>query len=274
MNTHSKKIKYFQYAAKEFNLYETEIVEENPVSLSVNGKEWLTFMCTPSDLEELGAGFLFNEGIINSINEVASIQLCHSGANIDIWLTKDARKPKNWFRTSGCSGGMSIINFEELSFGTKNSKQHKLVLNPNQVNDLVKMLFKSQSLYRKYGGVHTSALCSSHEVIVSKEDIGRHNTLDKIAGHCLLNDIEMSSGIIVSTGRISSEMIQKCIRMGVNLVISRTSPSSISIQLAEKFNITLIGYARSNQFRIYANENGINSGSLASTLKKLHSKRK
>lgn len=267
MNNQSKKVKYYQYSKQVFNLDETEIVTENPVSLSVNGIDWLTFMCTPTELEELGAGFLFNEGIINSLNEIETIQLCHSGANIDIWLNRDAIKPKNWYRTSGCAGGVSSINFDEINIEVKSPNRIRGILKPEQVNEIIEMLFKSQNLYRKYGGVHTSALCFSNKVMVSKEDIGRHNTLDKIAGHCVLNELEMSGGLIVSTGRISSEMIQKCIRMGVNIVISRTSPSSLSIQLAKKFDITLIGYARRNQFRIYANEEGIDFGSFTEKLK-------
>ncbi len=266
MNKQPNKFKYYQYSKQVFILDETEIVTENPVSLSVNGIEWLTFMCTPTELEELGAGFLFNEGIINSFKEIESIQLCHSGANIDIWLNKDAKKPKNWYRTSGCTGGVSSINFDEINIEYKSTNRVRGILKPEQVNGLVEMLFKSQKLYRKYGGVHTSALCFSNKVMVSKEDIGRHNTLDKIAGYCVLNELEMSGGLIVTTGRISSEMIQKCIRMGVNTVISRTSPSSLSIQLAKKFDITLIGYARRNQFRIYANEVGIDFGSFTEKL--------
>ncbi|MFN2127239.1 MAG: formate dehydrogenase accessory sulfurtransferase FdhD [Anaerolineales bacterium] len=258
MNPHPKKIKYIQYLSKEFSLNEAEIVEENPISLSVNGDDWLTFMCTPTDLKELGAGFLFNEGVISNFREIESIRLCQSGANIDIWLNKTFRKPKNWFRTSGCTGGVSSINFEEINIQVGSSTRNKTNLNPEQVEKLVELLFKSQNLYRKYGGIHTSALCFSDQITVSKEDIGRHNTLDKIAGFCLLNSLEMNDGIIVTTGRISSEMIQKCIRMGVSNVISRTSPSSLSIQLAKKFDITLIGYARKNQFRIYSNENRIN----------------
>ena len=114
------------------------------------------------------------------------------------------------------------------------------------------MLFDSQELYRETGGVHTSALSDGEQVILAAEDIGRHNTLDKIAGLCLMEDTWPEKRVLITTGRISSEMLQKSVRMGAKVVASRTSPSSMSIELAEAWGITLIGYARRNRFNLYA----------------------
>jgi FdhD protein len=124
-------------------------------------------------------------------------------------------------------------------------------LTRQQIGQLIGELFESQDLYRKTGGVHTSALSDGQKIYIVAEDIGRHNTLDKIAGRCLLEKIEMPRRILLTTGRISSEMIQKAGRIGAAIVISRTSPSSLSIQLAERWGITLIGYARRNRFNLY-----------------------
>jgi FdhD protein len=101
------------------------------------------------------------------------------------------------------------------------------------------------------GGVHSSCLCDGQEAIITCEDIGRHNTLDKLAGRYLMGSYNVSKKVIVSTGRISSEMLQKSARIGAAFVISRTSPSSLSIELADHFGITLIGYAHRNQFNVY-----------------------
>ena len=129
---------------------------------------------------------------------------------------------------------------------------NSVTLTPEQVTDLIGKLFEAQDLYRRSGGVHTSALSDGREMLVTCEDIGRHNSLDKIAGRCLLEDIQPQRRILLTTGRISSEMLQKSARMGASVIISRTSPSSLSIRLAERWGVTLIGYARRTGFRIYA----------------------
>ena len=121
----------------------------------------------------------------------------------------------------------------------------------NQVRSLVERLFDSQELYRKTGGVHTSILTDGDQVTILAEDIGRHNSLDKIAGRLLLEEVEFTQRLLLTTGRISSDMLQKAARIGAGIVISRTSPTSMSVELAEKWGITLIGYARRDRFNLY-----------------------
>jgi FdhD protein len=124
---------------------------------------------------------------------------------------------------------------------------------PETIGQLVEMLFASQELYRETGGVHTSALSDGEKIVFVAEDIGRHNTLDKIAGLCLMNNIWPETRILITTGRISSEMLQKAARLSAPILISRTSPSSLSIEMAERYGITLIGYARTHRFNVYSN---------------------
>jgi FdhD protein len=130
---------------------------------------------------------------------------------------------------------------------------NRLEVQPDAIGDLVEKLFESQSLYRETGGVHTSALSNGEKILVAAEDIGRHNTLDKIAGLCLMKGVFPEQRILITTGRISSEMLQKAARMQAPILISRTSPSSLSIEMAERYGITLIGYARRHRFNVYAN---------------------
>jgi FdhD protein len=124
---------------------------------------------------------------------------------------------------------------------------------PEAMEELVEMLFESQQLYRETGGVHTSVLSDGEKVLLSAEDIGRHNTLDKIAGLCLMGNVWPETRILITTGRISSEMLQKAARLQAPILISRTSPSSLSIEMAERYGITLIGYARRQRFNVYSN---------------------
>ena len=124
---------------------------------------------------------------------------------------------------------------------------------PETVTHLLEEFLEAQVLYRETGGVHTSALSDGKKILVSADDIGRHNTLDKISGLCLMNGIAPETRILLTTGRISSEMLQKAARMKAPVLISRTSPSSLSIEMAERYGITLIGYARTHRFHVYAN---------------------
>ena len=241
-------VKYLQYSNADVEMISTEVIVETPVSLTVNAEIWLTFMCTPVDLEALAVGFLFNEGVIRTMDEVASVRLCEAGDNVDVWLYHNADKPDKWRRTSGCTGGFTSL--EEDAYITPVSNGG--VLPANRIGDLIALLFESQQLYRQSGGVHTSGLSDGKAMLIVTEDIGRHNTLDKLAGRCLMEAISPTGKLILTTGRISSEMLQKAARMGVSILISRTSPSSLSIELAERLGVTLIGYARRNRFNVYS----------------------
>ena len=246
-----KAIQYERYEFRKWEHHDAETIVETPVSLTVNGKVWLTFMCTPVYLEELAVGFLYNEGIIDSMNEVVDVRPCEHGDNVDVWLNRSVEQPESWRRTSGCTGGVTAVDLlakPDVHFGW-----NRLEVQPEAVGELVEQLFESQSLYRETGGVHTSALSDGEKILLAAEDIGRHNTLDKIAGLCLRNNIWPENRILITTGRISSEMLQKAARMDAPILISRTSPSSLSIEMAERYGITLIGYARRHRFNVYSN---------------------
>jgi FdhD protein len=251
MITPQKEIKYERYEFKKWEHFNAETIVEMPVSLTVNGEVWLSFMCTPVNLEALAVGFLFNEGMIESMEEVEDVRVCEHGDNVDVWLSHAAEQPASWRRTSGCTGGVTAVDL--LAKPNVSFDGNRLEVQPEVIGRLVEMLFESQSLYRETGGVHTSALSGGENLILSAEDIGRHNTLDKIAGLCLMKNIFPEKRILITTGRISSEMLQKAARMQTPILISRTSPSSLSIEMAERYGITLIGYARKHRFNVYSN---------------------
>jgi FdhD protein len=251
MITPQKSIHYEQYEYHKWKPFDAETIVETPVSLTVNADVWITFMCTPVNLEALAVGFLYNEGIIEKMDEVFDVRVCKHGDNVDVWLNHEAEQPTSWRRTSGCTGGVTAVDL--LAKPNVSFDSNQLKVEPEAVGRLVEMLFESQSLYRETGGVHTSALSDGEKILISAEDIGRHNTLDKIAGLCLLNNIWPGSRILITTGRISSEMLQKAARLNAPILISRTSPSSLSIEMAERYGITLIGYARKHRFNVYSN---------------------
>ena len=251
MLTPQQPVHYDRYEFRKWEPFDAETIVESPVSFTVNGQVWLTSMCTPVNLEAMAVGFLFNEGVITSMSEVEDVRICEHGDNVDIWLSHNVEQPQSWRRTSGCTGGVTAVDAlarVDVSFDT--GSPHIL---PETVGHLIDMFFEHQELYRETGGVHTSALSDGDKILFVAEDIGRHNTLDKIAGLCLMNDLWPETRILISTGRISSEMLQKAARIQAPILISRTSPSSLSIAMAERYGITLIGYARRDRFNVYSN---------------------
>ena len=211
-------------------------------------KHGLPSCAPPPILKPLRLAFSLTKELSTDAEELASVRVCPAGDNIDVWLTHNAEKPKNWKRTSGCTGGVTAI---ETSIPVSIPVEYNFSLPAERVGILIGDLFDAQELYRTMGGVHTSALSDGVSILVTAEDVGRHNALDKIAGRCLLERISPQNPILLTTGRISSEMLQKAARIGAPIAISRTSPTSLSIQMAEQLGITLIGYARRTSFKLY-----------------------
>ncbi|MBT4511560.1 MAG: sulfurtransferase FdhD, partial [Chloroflexi bacterium] len=130
--------------------------------------------------------------------------------------------------------------------------ESNLVVSPEKVLSQMKQFQEQMDLYRISGGVHTSALSDPINLLVISEDIGRHNTMDKIQGECLVRKLETRDGLLLCTGRVSSEMLLKASRMQVPIIASLTSPTGRAVSLARDLGITLVGYARSNRLTVYS----------------------
>ena len=228
---------------------EGEVIEEGFVSIFVNGEELATVMCSPREQRQLALGFLCNEGIINSMADVRAAHVCPSGACVDVWLTRsDFVRPTRLILTSGCGGG---VTFDDLS-KVQEPLESALTIGPQRLAELLIEMQQRATLYARSRGVHTAALSDGEKIIVLAEDVGRHNTIDRLRGACLIEQIDSRDTILLCTGRISSEMINKAARMGCPIIASRTSPTSMSVQLAREWNITLAGYVRRDQMKVYA----------------------
>jgi FdhD protein len=225
-----------------------EVIEEVFVSLHVNGQELATLAATPIRQDWLAVGLIANEGMIASKDEVRAVHICPSGLCVDVWLTHEIEMPRKRILTSGCGGG---VTFDDLT-GVQPPLDSDLTVPAGQLHGLMEQLQSVAHLYRRTRGVHTGALFRNGEMLSSAEDVGRHNTLDKVRGDCLLRGVDTRDGILLSTGRISSEMMNKAVKMGCPIVASRTSPTSLSVQLARAWNITLVGYLRRGRLLVYA----------------------
>ncbi|MFQ5399323.1 MAG: formate dehydrogenase accessory sulfurtransferase FdhD [Anaerolineae bacterium] len=224
------------------------VVEEGLACISVNGRELATFMCSPRELEWLALGFLYNEGIIQGLDDVRQIRPSKSRTCVDVWL-KDVNTelPRRAIITAGCGGG---VTFDDLS--QRHEPLHAdLRAEPAQLAALMRQLQLGAELYRRARGIHTAVLADHERILLQVEDIGRHNCLDKLAGAALQQGMETRGKILLSSGRISSEMINKARRMENPIVCSRTSPTSLSVALAKVWNITIVAYLRQDRMRIY-----------------------
>ncbi len=228
---------------------DAEVIEEGFVSIFVNGAELATVMCSPREQDRLAIGFLANEGLIHTLDDVRAVHVCPSGACVDVWLTRsDFVRPNRLILTSGCGGG---VTFDDLT-KTVEPLQSTLTIAPDKLAQLLIDMQQRATLYARSRGVHTAALSDGESIIVLAEDVGRHNTIDKVRGACLIEQIDPRDKILLCTGRISSEMINKAARMGCPIVASRTSPTSMSVKLAREWNMTLAGYVRRDQMKVYA----------------------
>lgn len=229
---------------------EGEIIEESLISIYVNGVELASLMGTPLQQEAFAIGFLKNEGLIESLDEISISFVSDLGCCVDIWLDHEFVKPERLIITSGCGGG---ITFDDPRIGIE-PIESDLVVEPGMIWEAFRRLQPPNSLYARSRGVHAAGLYDSanQRMLVVVEDVGRHNTIDKIAGICLQEEIDPQGNVLLVTGRISSEMIRKAAKMGCPVVASRTSPTSMSVEMARGWNITLIGYVRSGRMRVYS----------------------
>lgn len=252
----AQRVTYTGYYDAESRPVRGVVPTEAMVTLHVNGEPLVRLICTPTQLKDLALGFLFNEGLIDDLDDVAVAELCGDGDGVDIWLEHDIERPELRTITSGCSGGTT---FEEVRH-SQHAVESGLVITAEDVTALMEGLSDAASVYRRAGGVHTAALAFPERedpLTCVAEDVGRHNTLDKIAGACLREGTSTRGGVLLSSGRISSEMVSKAARMGVPVVVSRTSPTSLSIELARAWRIALIGYTRRRSFRVYTGEDRV-----------------
>jgi FdhD protein len=238
---------YQQLTSEGWSAVDSGVPEEAPLSIYVNGLELATFMCTPVQQDALALGFLANEGLISGLDEVVVIHVCGAGTCVDVWLNHSVKRPERSIVTSGCGGGLT---FDDLSEQIKPLDSNRCV-KPSQIQRMMRQLNSAGQLYREVRGVHTSALTDGERLLLLAEDVGRHNTLDKLRGLALLKGLETQDLILLSSGRISSEMLNKAAGMGVPVIASRTSPTSLSVALAQAWGITLIGYARQSRLNVY-----------------------
>ena len=227
-----------------------EVVREQPLVIYVNGTKFLTLLCTPLKLDCLVVGYLWLEKVIASLDEIARLDVSEVDGRADVTLTREVELPSERILTSGCGGGITFRIDPRLFPRIRSS----LRVRPQQLFERMKELFAAAVNYRASRGIHGAALSDGNRLLVVAEDVGRHNAVDKLMGEALLTGIPTADRILLSTGRISSEMLLKAARMGVPLVASRTSPTEMAVSLAEQLGITVVGYLWPESLNVYAGD--------------------
>lgn len=206
VNGTTPRVTCHSFSEEEWRQETVSVPGEMALTIFINDRETVTVLCTPTKLTQLVLGFLYSEGVIDGINEIASMRVCEEELVADVRLTNtEYKEPVRRVLTSGCSGG---IGFEIPA----QQVDSDLAVTPEEVLSLMKQRYQQQSLFQR-GGIHSSAPCDRQQIRVLAEDIGRHNTLDKITGECLMRKLPTRDGILLTTGRISSEMLLKAARM-------------------------------------------------------------
>ena len=239
---------YHVYEHGQWSQVQSAIVEEVTLCVHVNGKELATYQCSPVDQEAMAIGFLRAEDFIEGLHDIELIELSHSGTCVDVWLRRPVTMPERTIQTSGCGGG---VTFDDLT-RQRPPLAAQIAVSPDQIVARYQEFAAGQTLYPLTRGVHASALCTPEAILLLAEDVGRHNTLDKLWGKAMRQGIATDGCMIMTTGRISSEMLGKAAKMGVPVIVSRTSPTSRSVALAQAWNITVAGYFRRDGFRVYS----------------------
>jgi len=235
---------------------EDVVCEETPLTIYLEEKELLTLLCSPHDLKELCIGFLYSSRLIKSLDDIKNIIIDRQNWNANIELNKKMGNNKLMFKrlyTSGCGKGTVFYNALDCIHKIKITSDARI--SSEKIVALMDCFQASSLGFKETGGVHSAALSSGDDILVFKEDIGRHNALDKVIGEALVKNLNMKDSIILTSGRISSEIISKAESARASFLISRSAPTDQAIKLAKELNLTLIGFVRGKRMNVYtANE--------------------
>jgi len=240
--------KIYSYAKGELRAEEGEVVAEFPVPLVVNGRELATLIASPHELSYLVAGFLRLQGFVASPEDFELLSVCKDFGAANVRIKGELPERLKPVLTSGCGTGVTFS--APVATQVAAGKRYT----PAQIFSLMNDLAKGADRYRSHGGIHSAAVGDGQRLILYAEDLGRHNTLDRIAGEAFLKGIDLDGMMLVTSGRISTEMAAKAALLGISLIASRTSPTDMAVRLCDESGVTLIGYLRAGQFQVYSHQ--------------------
>ena len=251
-----REITIKKYQKNELSVQKDHIIKEQRANIFVNGEHYISLMCLAQNLKELVVGFLFSEGVIGAYQDIAAIDAA-SADSINITVGNSPKNAQTGQRVMVSGFAQGSVNLPFFDYKNLQQLTGPLKLNPAEIIKMAASFNKQSELFKKTGAVHSCALLLPDGTNIFFEDIGRHNAIDKIIGQALIQDISVKDGILLTSGRISSEILIKAAKLGIPAIISISAPTSMAVELAQKINMTLIGFARGQGFNVYAGESRV-----------------
>ena len=232
--------------------FEDKVVIESSLTIILNNREVVTLLCSPTKLDCLAIGFLSSEGLIKSKDEIKSIIIDDERGIVRV-TTKEVGEPTpdiSFRRLIGSSGG-KVTNSSVVAGASRAEIKSRLQVSTSEVFALTEEFVQRSKVFKATGGVHSAALCNAKNILIFNEDIGRHNAIDKVFGECILKDLPMDDRIIITSGRVSSEILLKVAKRNIPILISKSAPTNLGVKLAADLGITLIGFVRGKRMNVY-----------------------
>jgi len=230
---------------------ETEVVREFPLKLTVNQREIATLICSPHDLKFLAVGFLRLQGFVQTVDDFLMLSVCDDFGIANVGIRGDLPEKLRPVLTSGCGAGIGFSSSHPAKNRSAQRGTSQRAYRPSEIFGTMEQLARLAENYKSHGGIHSAAVGDGSSILLYAEDLGRHNTLDRIAGEALLKGIDLSGTMLVTSGRVSTELAAKAAMLGISVIASRTSPTDMAVKMCEEAGIVLIGYVRGGRFTIY-----------------------
>lgn len=229
------------------------LVREAPLTLFLDGEELVTLLCTGQHPEDLAVGFLRSEGIIDSWEEVSSLKADDEAGTVSVGLRGQRRMRKELLlrRTLGAGCGRASLYYQPLDGMQIRPVGPGPKLQIERIQLLMREMNLKGALYREARATHAAGLANERELVLFREDIGRHNAVDMIVGHAMRTGISLEDKLLLTTGRASSEIVLKAARVGIPVVASRSAATALGVRLAQEVGMTLVGSVRGGRMTVY-----------------------
>ena len=242
-----KEIK--KYHNGRFEMLTDLVVREISFTINVNDFRLVAIACLPENLQALALGFLFSEGLLLSQKEILDSEYIPAENLINFKLDIPEERIQSFFltgeKTSGCGSTLS-----SAISGSKNVF-FKMKIDPEKILQQMRKFQQDSVLFKQTGGVHSAGLVKDDEIVYYAEDIGRHNAVDKVAGMALMGHSDLADYYLICSGRISSEIVKKCVRLEIPLIVSQSAVTSEAIRLGWEYKTFLMGFTRGGRFNLY-----------------------
>lgn len=231
----TRGIRLLRYDGESSNEADDIVVREYPLTIFLNGEKLVTLLCSPKALDFLVYGFLISEDIIEDKKDITAINVNEEKGIADVFTSPH----------------------KNITTGSRSPAEEGLKVEAKKLLALMREFSTASEVFQSTGGVHSAALSDGNDILIYHEDVGRHNALDKVLGEAFIKNILFTDKLILTSGRISSEMLTKAVKRGIPMVVSRSAPMDLALQIGEEMNTTIVGFVRGNRMNVYTGSSRI-----------------